>query len=107
MANVLKPNLQLSVCNPITTSFWDDPWLLDLPLHYKPTFLNMDLFNNLSFNLIVPNGNLTRMLVWLLSGITLTGITSVIYPLISHPEMIGYGGLTLLKLPMLLLSMII
>lgn len=56
ISNVLKPNLCIPICNPAHTNFWDDPWLLDLPLHYKPTFLNMDLLDNLSFNLIAPEG---------------------------------------------------
>lgn len=56
ISNVLKPNLCIPLCNPAHTNFWDDPWLLDLPLHYKPTFLNMDLLDNLSFNLIAPEG---------------------------------------------------
>lgn len=37
-ADVLKPNLCLSVCNPIVSKILDDPWCLDLPLRFKPTF---------------------------------------------------------------------
>lgn len=57
MVNVLKPNLCLSVCNPSTSSLWDDPQLFDLPLRFKPTFSDKDLIENLSFNLITPNGS--------------------------------------------------
>ncbi|KAH7668783.1 hypothetical protein IHE45_11G034400 [Dioscorea alata] len=58
VSNVLKSHLHLSVCNPTITNFWDDPWFLDLPFRFKPTFINMELTENLSINQIAPYGNI-------------------------------------------------
>lgn len=42
-ATVLKPNLWIKTVNPLQTSFMLDPWLFDVPLAFKPTFLNVNV----------------------------------------------------------------
>lgn len=42
-ANHIKPFLWMSNINPANTSFPYDPWYFDIPLAFKPTFLNMDM----------------------------------------------------------------
>lgn len=31
------------MCNPDQTDFFNDPWLFDNPLAFKPTYLNMNI----------------------------------------------------------------
>lgn len=56
-AILLKNNLQIISCNPLSVDLWKDPYLLDIPVSFKPTFLNMDgLLENISFSdLIIGN----------------------------------------------------
>lgn len=52
----MKPNLWIISFNPMQTSFLFYPWLFDVPLAFKPTYLNVsadlsainmtDLFND-------------------------------------------------------------
>lgn len=53
VADILKPNLKISVFNPNITNFFNDPWLLDLPLSHKPTYFNMNMVDNCSFTQII------------------------------------------------------
>ncbi|XP_039113810.1 uncharacterized protein LOC120249385 [Dioscorea cayenensis subsp. rotundata] len=55
--NCIKPNLHLQICNPSLTNVWDDPWILDLPLSRKPTFINMDIIDNISINSFILNAS--------------------------------------------------
>lgn len=41
-ANVLKPNCWINNLNPGITSMSNDPWCFDIPLAFKPTFINID-----------------------------------------------------------------
>ncbi|KAH7691569.1 Reverse transcriptase zinc-binding domain-containing protein [Dioscorea alata] len=40
-ASRIKPFCRISSINPANTSFFWDPWCFDVPLAFKPTFLNM------------------------------------------------------------------
>lgn len=40
-----KPHLWLRSFNPQSTSLMNDPWYFDVPLPFKPTFLNMNLID--------------------------------------------------------------
>lgn len=42
-ANILKPCYWINSLNPGTISLLHDPWCFDIPLAYKPTFINIDL----------------------------------------------------------------
>ncbi|XP_039135720.1 uncharacterized protein LOC120273142 [Dioscorea cayenensis subsp. rotundata] len=48
--SVIKQNFHLATCNPNLVNVWEDPWLLDLPLNYKPTFINMNVIDDLAVN---------------------------------------------------------
>lgn len=41
--NILKNNLRILSCNPISIKIWNDPWITGIPIRSKPTYLNMDL----------------------------------------------------------------
>lgn len=48
---IIKPNLLISTCNPNSLNLWDDPCLMDLPIRWKPTYINMDLnWDNITFD---------------------------------------------------------
>lgn len=40
----VKPNCWINECNPASLNFLNDPWLFEIPLGFKLTFLNMDIF---------------------------------------------------------------
>lgn len=57
-ASVLKPNLWLRSINTNYTSFLCGPWLFDIPLSFKPTFLNVQVdFEFLTIFELAPNGS--------------------------------------------------
>lgn len=41
-ASILKNNFQIISCNPSFVNFWKDPCLFDIPISFKPTYLNID-----------------------------------------------------------------
>lgn len=41
-AEVIKPNLWIQFVNPHFISFLNNPWCLETPFAFKPTYLNMD-----------------------------------------------------------------
>lgn len=48
---IIKPNLWINVVNPFQISILQDPWLFEIPLNYKPTFINMDIeWDNVFFS---------------------------------------------------------
>lgn len=50
IAATLKPNLWINMSNPRDINLLGDPWCLDLPISYKPTYVNMSLpIESLSF----------------------------------------------------------
>ncbi|XP_039134322.1 uncharacterized protein LOC120271710 [Dioscorea cayenensis subsp. rotundata] len=53
---VLKPNFHLATCNPNLVNVWEDPWILDLPLKYKPTFINMNVTDTLAVTSFISEG---------------------------------------------------
>lgn len=57
VADILKPNLKISVFNPNITSFFNDPWLVDLPLSNKPIYFNMNMVDNYFFTQIISNNS--------------------------------------------------
>lgn len=42
-ADQLKPYLCFKECSPDSTNFLLDPWIFEIPLAFKPTFINMDI----------------------------------------------------------------
>ena len=42
-ASLLKNNIRLLNCNLDATNMWTDPWLMDIPIMHKPTYLNMSI----------------------------------------------------------------
>lgn len=57
LLSFLKIIYKLSFVTPLSVDLWKDPYLLDIPVSFKPTFLNMDcLLENISFfDLIIGN----------------------------------------------------
>lgn len=55
-ASFIAPNITLSICHPDSVDVWRDPWILDLPLNCKPTFLNMNLIEHLSVYSLISEG---------------------------------------------------
>lgn len=48
--DIIKPNLWINVINPFQISIWQHPWIFEIPLNFKPTFINMELdWDNISF----------------------------------------------------------
>lgn len=41
--DVLKPFLWINCLNPTITSFLFHPWMFEIPIAYKPVYLNMDV----------------------------------------------------------------
>lgn len=39
----IKLHYRILITNPSYLSLMNDPWLLDLPISHKPTFLNMEI----------------------------------------------------------------
>lgn len=54
--NVIKPNLHLAACNPNLNNIQEDPWIPDIPLSRKTTFINMNLIDNIFINSFVLDG---------------------------------------------------
>lgn len=42
-AHLLKPNMWMNTIDLVSTSFMFDPWYFEIPLDFKPTYLNMEL----------------------------------------------------------------
>lgn len=45
-AKIIRPFLWINQLNPAKTSILNDPWYFELPLAFKPTFLNMEVDYN-------------------------------------------------------------
>ncbi|XP_039136968.1 uncharacterized protein LOC120274488 [Dioscorea cayenensis subsp. rotundata] len=76
-ASILKPNLWINTFNPIQTSFQFDPWLFDVPIAFKPTFLNVSAdFSNPTMSELVVNGHWNFSLLESLFGENLSSIIS-------------------------------
>lgn len=57
MQNCLKPHLWFDLAFSHNTSFFIDPWCLEIPLAFKPTFHNMDFnFKQIQVDDLVSNG---------------------------------------------------
>lgn len=55
--NKLGYNFKINICNPSLTNIWENPWILDIPLAKKPTFLNMqEPFESLLLGDLTTNG---------------------------------------------------
>lgn len=40
---IIKSNMWLNVINTNLTSTLQDPWLFEIPVNFKPTFMNMEI----------------------------------------------------------------
>lgn len=69
VAEVLKSNFRISVCNPIATDLWSESCLLDLPINRKPTFINVNLQqNSFAFSNLLNEGRLDMNCIEALFG---------------------------------------
>ncbi|XP_039127505.1 uncharacterized protein LOC120263608 [Dioscorea cayenensis subsp. rotundata] len=58
-AYVLKTYLWIKTLNLVLTSFWHHPWMFDIPITFKPVFINMDLnLDNLKIDDLLTNSSL-------------------------------------------------
>lgn len=53
----IKSNLKINIVNPNLTSIFGNPWIFEIPVNFKPTFIDMNLLNtNLHLNDFIRDG---------------------------------------------------
>lgn len=73
-ADFLKANFKILVCNPLNLNLFMDPCIMDMPIMFKPTYLNMnyslldlpftEIISNNSFNLDILENFFGKNLEW-------------------------------------------